>query len=115
MSDPGSRRHKVFSAYSRLLHARASDPAFHPHGSQRVPNIGKKVFALLRTSPEGDSRVLCLTNVAGSPQRVRVSPGDLGLPPGTWHELLSGEALQVAQSGSFVSLPPYAVLWLKVQ
>jgi glycosidase len=115
LSDPGSRRHKVFSAYSRLLRARAGELAFHPHGSQHVPSIGRKVFALLRTSPQSDSRVLSLINVSGSPQRVHVSPDDLGLPPGTWHDLLSGEVLQVAPSGSLVSLPPYAVLWLKVQ
>jgi glycosidase len=113
LSDPGSRRHKVFSAYSRLLRARAGEPAFHPYGTQRVVHYGEKVFALLRTSPQSDSRVLSLVNVSGSPQRVRVSPGDLRLPPGTWHDLLSGEALQVAQSGSLVSLSPYAVLWLK--
>jgi glycosidase len=113
LSDPGSRRHKVFSAYGHLLRARAGEPAFHPHGSQRVPSIGEKVFALLRTSPKSDSHVLSLVNVSGSPQRVHASPDDLGLPPGTWHDLLSGESLAVGEGGVTVSLPPYAVRWLK--
>ena len=113
LGDPGSRRHKVFSAYSRLLRVRASEPAFHPLGSQNVPSIGEEVFALLRTSPKGDSGVLCLHSVSGSPQHVLVSPGDLGLPPGTWYDLLSGETFPVDQSGSSVLLPPYAVRWLK--
>jgi sucrose phosphorylase len=113
LGEPGSRRQKVFSAYRRLLRARASDPAFHPHGSQRVPSLGEEVFALLRASPKGESRVLCLHNVSGLLQRVRLLPDDLEIPPGTWCDLLSGEVLPVSQRGSFLVLPPYAVRWLK--
>ena len=112
LSDPESRRPKVFAAYSRLLRARACEPAFHPYGTQRVLHCGEKVFALLRTSPQRDSFVLSLVNVSGLPQRVRVSPNELDLPPGTWHDLLSGQSLVAAEDGVTVSLPPYAVRWL---
>ena len=30
LAGPASLRHRIFAAYSRLLRARASDPAFHP-------------------------------------------------------------------------------------
>ena len=112
LSDPESRRHKVFAAYSRLLRARACEPAFHPYGTQRVLHCGEKVFALLRTSPQRDSFVLSLVNVSGLPQRARVSPNELDLPPGPWHDLLSGQSLVAAEDGVTVSLPPYAVRWL---
>jgi sucrose phosphorylase len=113
LADRGSRRHKVFASYSHLLRARASDRAFHPHGTQRVANIGRKVFALLRTSPQGGSRVLCLVSVSDSHHRVRVSPHELGLAPGTWHDLLSGETLSVGEDDVSIPLPPYGVRWLK--
>jgi sucrose phosphorylase len=113
LADRGSRRNKVFASYSHLLRARASDGAFHPHGTQRVANIGRKVFALLRTSPQGDSRVLCLVSVSDSHHRVRVSPSELGLAPGTWHDLLSSDTLNVGEDEVSIPLPPYGVRWLK--
>jgi sucrose phosphorylase len=82
LADRGTLRHKVFSAYRCLLRARAGEAAFHPYGTQRVAHIGEKVFALLRTSPQSDSHVLCLINVSDSLQRVHISPDELGLAPG---------------------------------
>lgn len=113
LADPTSRRHRVLAAYRRLLLARAGEPAFHPHGTQRVVPINSAVFALLRRSPEGSSQVLCLHNVSGCQQRVRLSPHEHDLPSGTWHDLLSEETFPIVQDGSTVSLPPYAVRWLK--
>jgi sucrose phosphorylase len=113
LADPSSRRHKVFTAYCRLLRARASDPAFHPHGTQRILPVTPGVFSLLRTSPNGDSRVLCLHNVSGSSQPVRLSSRDQDIPSGAWHDLFSRETLAVGQAGLSLSLPPYAVRWLR--
>jgi sucrose phosphorylase len=117
LADPGSLRHQVFAAYRRLLQARASDPAFHPFGHQQVLFLNERVFALLRTSP-GDSgrlqsRVLCLHNVSGRAQQVPLHPGNLGLPTGAWHDLLSGETVIVGKEGFALTMLPYAVHWLK--
>lgn len=113
LADPTSLRHQVFTAYNRLLRARATEPAFHPQGAQRVPFLNEAVFTLLRTSPDGSSRVLCLHNVSGQQQPVQVRPADLGLPPGAWRDLLAGEAYTVGPDGLSISLPPYAARWLK--
>ncbi len=91
LADPESLRHQVFAAYRRLLRARASDAAFHPHGAQRVLSAGEGVFALLRTSPDGRSRVLCAHNVSAREQIWQVRPAELGTAPGTWRDLLTGE------------------------
>jgi len=58
-----SLRSKVFTRYSKLLLARSSSSAFHPHGKQKVLDVGKGIFAVLRTSPDRTRQTLCLQNV----------------------------------------------------
>jgi sucrose phosphorylase len=113
LADPNSLRSQVFSAYLRLLRARASDPAFHPYGDQRVLFLNDSVLALLRTSPDGESRVLCLHNVSDEVQLVQLPPADLQLPTGAWQELLTGEMYTISEGQGPFPLPPYAARWLK--
>ncbi len=63
LADKSSLRSKVFSRYSEMLKARSSTSAFDPHGGQKVLDVGKDVFAILRTSPDESKQVLCLQNV----------------------------------------------------
>jgi sucrose phosphorylase len=113
LADPTSPRHQVFAAYRRLLRARASDPAFHPYGGQQVLSLSEGIFALLRTSPDGNSHVVCLHNVSDCPELLRLFPAQLGLPPGPWQDFLTGEVYAVSREGLSVSLPPYTVAWLR--
>jgi sucrose phosphorylase len=112
MDDSDSLRYQVFRAYRRLLAARAAEPAFHPHGDQQVLELDERVFALLRTSPGGDHQVLCAHNVSAQVRSLRIRPSDLNLPTGRWRDLLSGQDYYVEEENT-LSLPPYAVLWLK--
>jgi sucrose phosphorylase len=112
LADPSSLRHQVLAAYRRLLHARASDPAFHPYGEQRVVFLGEGIFALLRTSDEG-SQVLCLHNVSDETQQVRLHRSGFGDFSGKWRDLLTGEIYDVTESAG-LALAPYAILWLKI-
>lgn len=117
LADPASLRHQVFAAYCRTLAARGSDPAFHPFGHQQVLFLNEHVFALLRTSPAGtdqpQSHVLCLHNVSGHAQSILLHPGNLGLSPGAWHDLISTETVIVSEGGISLTVLPYAVHWLK--
>jgi glycosidase len=113
LAEPTSLRHQVLAAYTRLLRARAAEPAFHPYGGQRVLLLNEGVFALIRTSPDGGSRVLCLHNVSGQVQTVQVCSTDLDLPTGTWRDLITGEAHAVGTDRPSIPLSPYATLWLK--
>jgi len=63
LDDPTSLRHHVFSGYKKLLKARMGNPAFHPYGAQQILSLHRSIFALLRTSLDGKTRMLCLTNV----------------------------------------------------
>ena len=113
LADRTSLRYQVLNAYHRLLRARTAEPAFHPDGSQQVHLVNPALFTLLRISPDGSSRVLCVHNVTDQPQALHLHPLDLGMLVGPWHDLLSGKAHIAKKEGFTLSLPPYAVYWLK--
>ncbi|MCL7453011.1 MAG: alpha-amylase family glycosyl hydrolase [Anaerolineae bacterium] len=115
MADPNSVRRQVYEAYYRLLDVRSSNAAFHPQGAQRMLVLDDGVFALLRTSPEGEQSVLCAHNVTGQLKVMHLYPRDLGLATeGTWRDLLSDDEYAVAGDGVVVDLAPYAVRWLRI-
>ncbi|MBK9779665.1 MAG: sugar phosphorylase [Anaerolineales bacterium] len=89
LADENSLRSKVFSKYSELLKTRSTSTAFDPHGTQKILDLHPSVFAVERTSPDGNARVLCLHNV--SQKSVSFSMKD----------------------GSDIILQPYEILWLK--
>ncbi len=77
LNDPLSLRLQVFMRYKQLLLRRSSSSVFHPHGGQKVLDLGPGVFAVLRSSPDGDQKVLCLQNVTPLTQ----SAGNYSLDP----------------------------------
>ena len=113
LADRTSLRHQVMTAYLRLLRARTAEPAFHPYGSQRVYLVNPALFTLLRVSPDGGSRVLCVHNVSDRPQPLHLHLSNLGLPGGSWRDMLSGELHSAKKDALTLSLPPYTVYWLR--
>jgi glycosidase len=113
LANPASLRSHVFSAYQRLLRARASDPALHPQGSQRVVVLDPAVFCLIRTAPDGHSQVLCAHNVSDEPRVLSIQPDVVGFPAGSWQDLLSGETYSVQGDQFPLALAPYQTRWLK--
>jgi glycosidase len=114
LADPATLRSRVFAAYRRLLHARASDAAFHPQGSQRVLLLDPAIFSLIRTSPDERSQVFCVHNVSDQPRLLSLQPDAFGLPAGMWHDLLTGETYPTQEQGFDLTLSPYQIRWLKV-
>ena len=68
LNTPSSLRALVFDGYRKLLQQRAASPAFHPQGGQEILHLNPGVFAVLRTSPDGREKMLCLHNVSGETQ-----------------------------------------------
>jgi sucrose phosphorylase len=115
LEDSASLRHRVFRPYAQLLRARGASSAFHPHGSQQVLDCGKTIFALLRCSPDGGERVLCLHNVSGQSQHVVIhSTADFVFPTGELTDLIKNQPFIITFDGKFV-LKPYQTLWLKTK
>ena len=115
LADESSLRHPVFQRYAQLLRARQASSAFHPHGSQEVLDYGEAIFALLRVSPNGGERVLCLHNISDQSQRVRIESKELfGLFAGRLTDLVSGQHMDDLANDT-MALLPYQTLWLRIK
>jgi glucosylglycerate phosphorylase len=115
MADPGRHERMVFDRMARLIALRRGQRAFHPNGAQQVFVANEALFTLLRTSPDGGERIVCVHNVSGAPQPLRLSADELRLPAGaTLRDLVGGASYQLAASGPTLEAEPYQVLWLKV-
>ena len=115
LTDQASLRHQVFQRYAELLRARSSSTAFHPHGNQDVLDRGDGVFALLRFSPDGSERVLCLHNISDQPQRVRVELKEIfGLFAGGLIDMIAERRMDDLLN-DVVTLQPYQTLWLRIK
>jgi glucosylglycerate phosphorylase len=112
LADPASRRARVFQRLAHLLRQRATQPAFHPHGGQRVLQGNPAIFGLLRAAPENGGRVLCLQNMTATTQQINIDQKDLDLPAfQAATDLVSGQLYPLSEQ---ISLGPYQTLWLKL-
>jgi glycosidase len=125
LADDGSLRAQVFSGLRSLILARKAEPAFHPSGAQHVLASDPALFSLVRTSPDGASRVLCLHNVSGQPRTFKFdvasadaanadlsSAGLRPAPPLT--DLLTGVVHDLSgPSPVHLTVPAYGVRWLR--
>lgn len=110
-----SVRAGVFGGYRRLLGARRNQPAFHPCGEQRVLACDPRIFTVLRTSPDGGERVLCVHNVSNEALVASIA-GDEFTPGERWTDLLRESAARVTAARTLtVPLRPHEVSWLTVK
>ena len=102
---------RVFEWYARTLRRRAACSAFHPDAPQAILDFGPSIFALERTSLDGNQVVLCLFNFQGEESQV---PDGRQLnerfPQGKARDLITGGEM-ILEEGQF-SLRPYQSLWL---
>ena len=99
LADSNSLRSKVFARYRQLLLARSSSSAFHPHGTQNILDIHPSVFAVERISPDGQSNMLCLHNVAAEKVTFKTEQATA---------LFTNQFLPT----STITLEPYQFLWM---
>ncbi|HZH05020.1 MAG TPA: alpha-amylase family glycosyl hydrolase [Myxococcaceae bacterium] len=113
LDDPQSLAHRVFHRFRALIRARTAEKAFHPGAPQKILAADPGVFGLVRASADGQSRVLCLQSVSREPRTFSadLAPGGFD-EGGTLMDLLTGERSAVG-SRVTLSLPPYAVRWLR--
>ena len=115
LGDQSSLRHQVFSRYTQLLQARRGSSAFHPHGEQQVLDMGEGIFALLRLSPGGSERVLCLHNISDQLHRVKVETTEVfGLFARRVADLITNQPMDDLSSPA-LTLTPYQTLWLSIR
>jgi sucrose phosphorylase len=111
LETPGSLRSQVFNRYRQLLISRASSTAFHPSGAQRILDLGKGIFALLRDPPGQEDPVLCLHNVSGKREFAAVDLPHVFIQVShALVDLITGVKFDPGARG--LDLAPYQVLWL---
>lgn len=111
LAQAGSLRAHVFEGYRQLLAARAAEPAFHPQAPQHVLPVSEALFALQRSSRDGQSHVLCVHNVSN--HAVEASLALAGGPTtGPFRDLLAGGRYLPERGALLLDLAPYQVLWL---
>lgn len=106
IADPSRHEGAVLQRMATLIRTRRHERAFHPNGPQQVLALGEAIFALERQSPEGDATVLCLHNVADSPQQVPLTLRRAA------HDLVGGA--RYPAGAQRLQLAPYQVAWLKL-
>jgi len=116
LNDPGSLRNLVFSGYKALLAARTSNASFHPNGKQKVLNLHKGVFSVLRSSPNEEKSVICIHNVQSKCLDINMQLSDLGIIRiNKLKDLLSDKIFMVDNNTASIRIEPYSVLWLEVE
>ena len=117
LAKPDTLRYFVFYDYLNMLRHRTSQPAFHPYGGQQVIFCHEAVFALLRSSVDGRSHILCLHNVANQNLDLHLNLTDLPLATATTlTNLLNSQTHLVDEDRNLaITLEPYQVAWLTVR
>jgi hypothetical protein len=111
--DPDSKLSLMRRHSSNIYLIRSRERAFHPRGEQKVLMVAPEVFAVLRTSPEGDRHILALTNVTAKHLAVSISLEELVPGFANCVDLLA-ERVWAAEGPSLpISLGSYDNLWLK--
>ena len=117
LADSSSLRYKVFYPYLHFIRTRAAQRAFHPNGAQEVLFGNEMLFTLVRTSPNGREKVICVHNVSNAAQPFRVDLKALSIRHvGTLWDVISGRSYAVdGVENLSLTVGPYQVLWLKAE
>lgn len=110
---PGSKRSLLRLEQRAMSRARTRLRAFHPRGSMEVLRLSPAVFAVLRTSPEGEAHALAITNVTGDRLELAVPLAALGLEDRAWYDHIADLRVSGGAEGLRLELGPYEVVWLQ--
>jgi len=111
--NPDSIPARIAKRYVHLLEKRVGEPAFHPNGKQEVFSLDPRVFALLRTAPDGSSGVLSLINVSMEQVSVEVPLARTGMAGTVLVDLVGGTEFKPGSDPWRLVLEPYQVVWLR--
>lgn len=110
LKSKSSNNSKVFYPYLDILAERRKHPAFHPDGKQDVLELGNKLFAVERTSPDDKEIIAAVSNITD--KEVTISSSKIfGKHASAEDALDSGKKFNSKEKISFA---PYQTRWLKL-
>lgn len=98
LSEAGSLRQQVYGKINELVKLRRTQPAFSPLSSQKILELGDKVFGMQRG--DGDESICFVVNLSETPQVIHLDVGG--------YDLISKESVS-----DVFTLKPYQFVWLK--
>ena len=111
LDNPGNQMRLVLERLLRLIEVRTREPAFAP-GGPPLDVLDSPAAVVAVVAAGGGRRVLALTNVSASPQRIRLETSQFP-SRGSAFELITGAETTVpAEPVWELSLAPYEVRWL---
>lgn len=113
LADDTSSMYKIAFNMGEMIEKRIGEKAFHPNAPQRILPVSDAVFALVRTSVNGEETILCMTNITSQPQKLKIDSSNVGLTGNLWNDVLSGDSFSSENGVLFLDLKPYHILWLK--
>ena len=113
LADPNSKLSLLRFHSSRLYLVRTQQRAFHPRGLQKILLLSPDVFAVVRSSPEGNDHLLAITNVTDKQVSLDVPLSLAGAKERHWEDLLSEMPWEALKDNLKIVLEPYGILWLK--
>lgn len=110
LANSASRECKIFTEFTRLIHKRKSEKAFHPNGKQEVLLLKKGIFSLSRISPDGKEKIIAFHNVTDNIQKFCFTKNQYGLNKKEYLDIISEKAINIEK----ISLKPFQIMWLKI-
>jgi sucrose phosphorylase len=110
LANSDSREYKIFTEFTKLIHKRKSEKAFHPNGKQEVLLLKKGIFSLSRISPDGKEKIIALHNVTDNIQKFCFTKNQYGLNKKEYLDIISEKAINIEK----ISLKPFQIMWLKI-
>lgn len=110
---------RVFNALQKRLVLRRKLKAFHPDAMQQILSLGNDLLGILRTTRDGNEKILALYNF--TPFAKTVSTTKLGLTANNeiqpLTDLISAENIRIEteKTRNALVLPPYACYWIKTR
>ena len=114
LDDPSHLRSRVFRSLGSLLKARRRLKAFHPNAQQTILKVDSRVFALVRTSVDGQETVLGLHNISGETVSLKLNLQEHQLTAPRAEDVANGHPVELLDQALQLTLAPYAFAWVRL-
>ena len=112
LEDPLSKISRISRELGRLIIIRTRKRAFHPNSDQKVLDLSRAVFAVIRKSSE-DEILLALTNITDRACHLEIPLSCTGETNPRWFDIVSKTEFDVDEGKIFITMEPYDIIWLE--
>ncbi|MDY6820345.1 MAG: alpha-amylase family glycosyl hydrolase [Deferribacterota bacterium] len=107
----GSVTNLIFNNLEKLLTIRRNEPLFHPNNEQKILNLSKDFFILIRYN--SSSNIICVYNITNSNTKINIPLKNIPNPSNKWLNILDNKEIQSSNSYIELTAKPYDYFWLK--